>query len=242
MDRRATLTRLFGLTAAEPVAAETAMPAMAPVLLGLEPYQGPWNFEQASHILRRCTFGPTREMILEAVELGFDGTVAKLFEDLPAPAPPVNHTSDEDANVPLGETWIDAPYSVTANLRAYRNQSLRAWTLKLMLEEGISLREKMTLFWHNHFAVSNVNDPKFLYRHVELLRNFAWGNFRELMKEITVDPTMLRFLNGNQNTRTAPNENYARELMELYTLGKGDLAGPGDYTTFTEDDVIQMAK
>ncbi|MCB0871736.1 MAG: DUF1800 family protein, partial [Solirubrobacterales bacterium] len=115
-------------------------------------------------------------------------------------------------------------------------------TLKLMLEEGISLREKMTLFWHNHFAVSNVNDPKFLYRHVELLRNFAWGNFRELMKEITVDPTMLRFLNGNQNTRTAPNENYARELMELYTLGKGDLAGPGDYTTFTEDDVIQMAK
>ncbi len=242
MDRRATLTRLFGLTAAEPVAAEAAMPAMAPVLLGLEPYQGPWNFEQASHILRRCTFGPTREMILEAVELGFDGTVAKLFEDLPAPAPPVNHTSDEDANVPLGETWIDAPYSVTANLRAYRNQSLRAWTLKLMLEEGISLREKMTLFWHNHFAVSNVNDPKFLYRHVELLRNFAWGNFRELMKEITVDPTMLRFLNGNQNTRTAPNENYARELMELYTLGKGDLAGPGDYTTFTEDDVIQMAK
>lgn len=235
MDRRATLTRLFGVNSA-------AAPAMPVVVTGLEPYTGPWNYEQAAHILRRCTFGPSKAMIEEALNLGLDGTLTQLFEPLPPPPPPINHLSGEDPNVPIGETWIDAPYSATVNLRAYRNQSIRAWSLKLMMEEGISIREKLTLFWHNHFAISNVNDPKYLYRHVELLRSFAWGNFRELIKRITIDPTMLQFLNGNQNTRVAPNENYARELMELYTIGKGALAGPGDYSTFTEEDVQQMAK
>ncbi len=235
MDRRATLTRLFGVNAA-------AAPAKPAVVTGLEPYTGPWNDEQAAHILRRCTFGPTKTMVGEALSLGLDGVLAKLFEDLPAPAPPVNHNSNDDPNVPIGETWIDAPYSATVNLRPYRNQSIRAWSLKLMMEEGISIREKLILFWHNHFATSNVNDPKYLYRHIELLRTFAWGNFRELIKKVTIDPTMLRFLNGNQNTRVAPNENYARELLELYTVGKGALAGPGDYSTFTEADVQQMAK
>jgi uncharacterized protein (DUF1800 family) len=100
----------------------------------------------------------------------------------------------------------------------------------------------MVLFWHNHFVVSDLNDNRFYYRYINLLRENALGDFKQLTKDITVDPSMLRYLNGNQNTKNAPNENYARELLELFTIGKGPLAGPGDYTNYTEDDVRAMAK
>lgn len=234
MDRRATLATLLG-----------KKQVVAPQQLnnaGLDPYTGPWDFEQAAHLLRRATFGPTYALIKKAIDLGLEGTIDKLFEDQPLPNPPTNYYYEEDPNVPIGATWIDAPYSRTANYRQYRNRSFQAWILDLILKEELSIREKLSLFWHNHFAISNINDPRFLYRHITLLRTYAWGNFRNLIKEVTIDPSMLRFLNGNQNTRRAPNENYARELLELFTIGKGDLAGPGDYTTYTEEDVVQIAR
>lgn len=222
-------------------AAKTA--AAPPPVSGLAPYTGPWTRAQAAHLLRRTTFGPTKAMIDAAVQAGLNATLTQLLADQPMPAPPVNHNNANDPNVAIGETWINAPYVSGVNLTGYRNQSLRAWTFGLIVNEGLSIREKMTLFWHNHFAVDNtINDPKFLYRHITLLRSSALGNFRQLVKDVTIDPAMLRFLNGNQNTRNAPNENYARELMELFTLGKGPLAGPGDYTHYTETDVIQMAR
>lgn len=246
MDRRATLAALFGAkrSRANTIVQKrtTALTPSLGLTSGLEPYAGPWGYDEAAHLLRRSMFGPSRAQIEQAVSQGLYPTLALLFADTPAPAPPVNPNNATDPNVPIGETWIDAPYSTTVNLTPYRAQSLRAWTMELLRTEGVSLREKMTLFWHNHFAVSNVLDPKFLYRHSILLRSFAWGNFRELIKQITIDPTMLRFLNGNQNTSSAPNENYARELLELFTIGKGPLAGPGDYTNYTEQDVVQMAR
>lgn len=242
MDRRATLATFLGKKS-KVVSTDLSVKAVtSPVNTGLEPYTGPWEFEQASHLLRRTMFGATYAQFKEAVALGLDGVISQLFTELPLPGPPLNYNFDEDPNVPIGETWITAPYSASVNLRGYRNRSLRAWTSLQMLEEGISIREKLTLFWHNHFAINNINDPKFLYRYISLLRENAWGNFRQLVKDVTIDPTMLRFLNGNQNTRVAPNENYARELLELFTIGKGDLAGPGDYTNYTEEDVIQIAK
>ena len=242
MDRRATLATFLGKSSKVTTVEKSVALAPTKVNTSLEAYTGPWEFEQASHLLRRTMFGATYAQFKEAVEMGLDNTINQLFADLPLPGPPLNYNYEEDPNVPLGQTWIEAPYSATVNLRAYRNRSLRAWTYLQMYEEGISLREKMTLFWHNHFAINNVNDPKFLYRYITLLRSSAWGNFRQLVKDITIDPTMLRFLNGNQNTEAAPNENYARELLELFTIGKGDLAGPGDYTNYTEDDVIQIAR
>jgi uncharacterized protein (DUF1800 family) len=145
--------------------------------------------------------------------------------------------------VPVGQTWVAAPYIAGQQpIQTYRNQSLRAWTIGLLLQEGVSIREKMTLFWHNHFVTSDINDPKYIYQYISTLRENAWGNFRELTKLINIDPAMLRYLNGRDNTATAPNENYARELLELFTIGKGPVAGPGDYTNYTEDDVVQMAK
>jgi len=243
MDRRATLATLFGQKSAGSTA-ETMTSAPPLVLTGLEEYTGDWEFEQAAHLLRRAMFGPTYTQIKTAIQDGMTATVNQLLTDLQMPDPPLNFSNEDEPLVPIGETWINAPYSPDFNLRSARNTSLRGWTMGLMLNEGISLREKMVLFWHNHFATSStiVNDPKFVYQHHSLFRANPWGNFRELVKQITVDPMMLRYLNGNQNRVQAPNENYARELLELFTIGKGPQVGDGDYTNYTEDDVVQMAR
>lgn len=209
---------------------------------GLEPYDGPWGFEQAAHLLRRTTFGPSIEQIRTAASQNRNTAVQRLFQYAPMPAPPVNTHFANDPSVPIGSTWIDAPYQQGMNLHQYRFVSLMAWTSQLMVEEQVSIREKMTLFWHNYFAISNVNEPRYLYKHITVLRQYATGNFRNIIRKVTIDPAMLRFLNGNQNVRQAPNENYARELLELFTLGKGASAGPGDYTTYTEEDISAIAK
>lgn len=239
MNRRSAFNALFKR---EETAAATILRQQFTFSGDLEPYAGPWTFEQAAHLLRRAAFGPNKQQIERAVELGLNGAIAQLFAEQPLPPPPVNYFFDRDPLTPIGETWIDQPYVAGLNLQGYRRRTLRAWTMGLILNEGISIREKLTLFWHNHFAVSDIIDANFEYIHLSLLREYAWGNFRELIKKMTIDPAMLRFLNGNQNTSRAPNENYARELLELYTIGKGPLAGPGDYTTFTEDDVMAVAR
>ncbi len=239
MDRRATLHTLLGKKSDR----STTLRPLVPLGSGLEPYTGPWEYEQAAHLLRRTMFGPRHQEIKTAAAAGLQATVNQLFTELPLPDPPINYNFENDPNVPIGATWVNAPYTAGVNaIRNYRNLSLRVWTAEQLLFEGVSIREKLTLFWHNHFGVSNISDPKFWYQHITTLRANAWGNFRDLVKAITIDPAMLRFLNGNQSTRTAPNENYARELMELFTLGKGQAAGPGDYTTFTEQDVAAMAR
>ncbi|KAA3634276.1 MAG: DUF1800 domain-containing protein [Bacteroidetes bacterium] len=241
MDRRSTLAALFGVKKEKNTDRSAKTPFFT-LNTGLEPFTGEWDFEKAAHLLRRATYGPAYPIIQDAVEDGLQATIDKLFENLPLPEPPVNYYFEEDPNVPVGSTWIDAPYSQEVNLFQHRYRSLNGWTIGLMLQEGVSIREKMTLFWHNHFSVANVNDPKFRYRYINLLRSYALGNFRDLIKDITIDPAMLRFLNGNQNTKNAPNENYARELLELFTIGKGPQIGPGDYTNYTEDDVLAIAK
>lgn len=209
-----------------------------------ERYSGDWTFIQAAHLLRRCTFGPGKTQLQWSVEMGLDATLDKLFEDLPMPAPPVNYYYKKDRKVNIGETWINAPYNKSNDddELTYRQRSLFGWTIGLMLNEGISIREKLTLFWHNHFAINSINDPKFLYRYITLLRTYAWGNFRDLTKKITIDPAMLRFLNGNRNQEEAPNENYARELLELFTIGKGSQVEQGDYSNYTELDIREMAR
>ncbi|HMQ49646.1 MAG TPA: DUF1800 domain-containing protein [Saprospiraceae bacterium] len=236
MNRRAVFTTLLSNR-------HSLLPKITSVHSGLEPYDGAWAFEQAAHLLRRATFGPTYTLIKESVNLGRAATVDQLLTDLDQPPPPINLNFQDDPFVEVGETWINAPYDNVINLRFYRSLSLRSWTMGLIHQEGISAREKMTLFWHNHFSVNGaLSDPKYFYRYIALLRQYAWGNFRELVKAVTIDPAMLRFLNGNQNRKNAPNENYARELLELFTIGKGPQVGPGDYTNFTEADISAMAK
>lgn len=99
------------------------------------------------------------------------------------------------------------------------------------------------MFWHNHFVIHEDLDYRrigFLY--IITLQENALGNFRELSKKMTTDPAMLIYLNNEKNTKLAPNENYARELFELFTIGKGDLVGPGDYSNYTEEDIRSAAR
>lgn len=203
-------------------------------------YNGEWTIRHAAHLLRRTTYGTDFSTLKSFASKDPGSCVDILFENVPLPDPPLNVNFENDPNVPVGITWVDKP--VTAGVNGYRTTSLRNWSFELMLKGLPNIREKMTMFWHNHFVTADINDPRFSYIYITLLRKSAIGNFKQLTKDITVDPAMLNYLNGRDNTRQAPNENYARELMELFTLGKGDAAGPGDYTTFTEEDVKEVAK
>lgn len=215
-------------------------PEKSPISGTLDPYTGSWDHTQASHLLRRTMIGHTREHLDWVLENGMQATIDMLLADTPMPSPPINYFFEDDPFTPIGETWIDKP--TTQQLENYRIRSLFGWTMGNMLEEGMSVRERMTLFWHNHFVTADINQPTLMYQYITLLRASATGNFRDLTKAVTINPAMLIYLNGNQNTKNAPNENYARELLELFTVGKGELAGPGDYTTFTEDDVREIAR
>lgn len=206
-------------------------------------YTGEWSFEQAAHLLRRTTFGANFKEINDVVAQGLEETIKQLVRNNPLPDPPVNYDYEDDPNVPINSEWTNAPHidSMTNNAR---RRSLYGWTLMQMMHDRMSIREKMTLFWQSHFVIETniVKDAKFLYQYASTFRSQALGNFKKLVEQVTISPAMLRYLNGRDNTESAPNENYARELLELFTLGKGELAAPGDYTTFTEDDVIAMAK
>jgi len=235
LDRRTTFATLLGRRS-------EAATTLLPLSSDLSPYTGPWGWEQAAHLLRRSTFGPTYATIKRVQEQGLELTLEELLQDLPLPDPPLNNYYDGDPNVPIGETWIDAPYVFDTEVLTYRSISLIGHTFGCMMDEAVSVREKLSLFWHNHFAINAIEDPKYLYRYISTIRQEAIGDFRALVKAITIDPVMLRFLNGNQNTGNSPNENYARELLELFTIGKGPLAGPGDYTYYTEEDIRQLAR
>ncbi len=210
----------------------------------LDTYSGEWNYEKAAHLLRRTMFGASHDQIKEAVAAGMEATVDLLLTVSDAPPPPIYYDYDQDPNAGLGETWVNAPWMELDGIVNARRRSLYAWVFGTMYTEDVSITEKMTLFWHNHFVtqLQTVDDVVFMYKYVDLLRSSALGNFKQLTKDITVDPAMLRYLNGNQNTAANPNENYARELLELFTIGKGPSAGSGDYTTFTEHDVAEIAK
>ena len=214
----------------------------ATLLTGLTPYTGTFDAAAAAHLLRRTTYGPTRDQIAQAVDQGLEATLDALLEDLPLPEPPLSYAPN-DPNVAVGDTWVNAPYADTTP-QSYRPRiaSLRAWSFGRYLDPAPNIREKLVFFWHNHFVTSEVADPKFVYRYFDTLRTHALGNFRALTKAMTIDPAMLRYLNGNQNTKDAPNENYARELLELFTVGKGPQIAPGDYSNYTEDDVVAIAR
>ncbi|HMT52067.1 MAG TPA: DUF1800 domain-containing protein [Saprospiraceae bacterium] len=207
----------------------------------LNKYAGPWSRYLAAHLLRRTTYGVNYDTLVKFGNYTLDQCLDHLLQPLGDPPPPINYTSTEDPNTPIGDTWVDKG-TTSGTIDAYRIPSIRSWTFDLMLKGDANIREKMTMFWHNHFVTADINDPRYNYIYISLLRKNALGNFKQLTKDITIDPAMLNYLNGRDNTGQAPNENYARELMELFTLGKGPLAGPGDYTTYTEDDIKEMAR
>jgi len=238
MERRTLLTGLFSQqkVAEAPTKSNVQLPT-------LNPYQGEWTFGAAGHLLRRTTFGPSYASIKQAESQGLAATVAQLLANQALPDLPINYSFQNDPYTPVGDTWVNKPHDRTIqNLNTSRKASLNAWQMGLFNEGGMSIREKLVLFWHNHFVISDIELAAYNFDYLDTIRRNALGNFRTLAEAITVAPAMLLYLNGNENTREAPNENYARELLELFTIGKGNTVGPGDYTTFTEDDVVALAK
>ena len=207
---------------------------------GLDPYTGPWDYEQAAHLLRRTTFGVKRSDLGLLLSMSMEEAVTHILNvPVMPPEPPVNNYNNDDFTdpvVPPGEVWVEADYDEDGE--GYRIESFRGWWLNQMLTQGASIEERMTLFWHNHFATQTeaVFYGKTNYRHNVKLRANVLGNFKELTKIVTLDPMMLFYLNGFLNTAQAPDENYARELQELFTVGKDN---PDHYT---EADVVEAAR
>ncbi len=208
----------------------------------LQPYEGPFGKREAAHLLRRATFAVTPERIDEAVRIGLTRTLDLLQQPDTSIDPPVRHTDAEDPNVRYGETWVLAPAVTGLNVNIYRQTSVRNWMLSNFYEAGFSLERRMLLFFVNHFGVERTGDMRIVYRFYETLRQGMFGTLPALVKQVSTEPLMLLFLNGKDNRASSPNENYARELLELFTIGKGPLVGPGDYTNYTEDDVRAFAR
>lgn len=210
----------------------------------LDPYTGPWTQTQAMHLLRRTCFGFTPHDLQDFVDLGLSEAVETLLDQsAPQPAPPVNvyATPDKpDPNAGFGQTWVNAPYNPALPVEYYqaRTDSLKAWWVGLMIHSPLNIREKMTLFWQNHFAIEAdvVEIAQAMYWYLSALRSNCLGNFKTLTKTITIDPAMLRYLNGYLNSKGQPDENYARELQELFTVGKGP------DSQYTEDDIKAAAR
>jgi len=207
---------------------------------GVSTYSGTWGKAQVTHLLRRTLFGVKKSEIDSFTQMNMNDAVDAIL-DVPstAPSPPVNNYNNgriTDPDIPLGETWVNGPSN--GALAGARRSSLKSWWTGLMIHQDSNILEKMTLFWHNHFATeTNVyREPIHGYFYSKMLRDGALGNFKALVKEVTLNPAMLVYLNGNKNTKSAPDENYARELQELFTLGKGE------DSKYTESDVQQAAR
>lgn len=222
--------------------ANPVLPKRAAVAAGVEPYAGAWTQAQAAHLLRRTLFGFTAADLANALSLNPSSAVDTLLMfSAEAPVPPLG-VSTTDLAVPVGTSWVDIPYD--GNFNFERGRSLQTWWMGLLLHQGFSLREKMTLFWHNHFSTElrDINDAHHMHYQLAMLRANCLGNFKDMVKKITLDPAMLRYLNGNTNTKGNPNENYGRELQELFTIGKGPEIAAGNYTNYTEEDVKAAAR
>jgi len=207
----------------------------------LKRYKGKWDSSAIVHFLKRTTFGAKPADVAYFKQQSFNKSV----DDILTPAPlvitqPINNYNDDkftDPDIPLCSTWVNN-YNFNGMSNGRRRNSYKQWWMGNMINQNNSITEKMVLFWHDHFATetNSVDNPVYCYRYNLLLRENALGNFKTLVKVITIDLCMLRYLNGYASTKKAPDENYGRELQELFTVGKGSDAH------YTEADVKAAAR
>lgn len=201
-----------------------------------------WTRRHATHLQSRAGFGGTPEEINELQALGREQAVERLlrYEETPDsfPAPPWVREPwvDTEARLPGLSREEAAKRHASTRLR-YRQEveGLKLWWLERLVKTRRPLQEKLVLFWHWHFPTGHgkVFISQAHWTQNELFRKHATGNFRELAQAVTVDPAMMLYLDSHANHREEPNENYARELMELFTLGIGQ---------YTEADVKEAAR
>lgn len=205
---------------------------------GISTYLGPWDKSAVIHLLRRVHFGVTKENIDYFSSLTQEEAISEVLNiDYNVPSPPINNynNNNPDPNVNPGETWVN---DYNSSLNGIRRRSFKSWWVGQIVNHDRTIREKMVLFWHNHFSTQSAvyGWANYGYQNNQLLRSNCLKNFKSLVKDITLDPAMLIYLNGERNSKSAPDENYSRELQELFTLGKGP------ESKYTESDVIAGAK
>lgn len=202
-----------------------------------------WTPAAAAHLLSRAGFGGTPDEVLALHAKGMDGAVASLLEapddsDLfPPPSASVPQNILELRMQLKGKSEQEkrALQSVIRREEYRKMADLRAWWLNRMRWSPFPAREKAVLFWHGHWATSieKVKDAFAMWQQNETLRACALGRFEPMVREISRDPAMMRYLDLSQSKREQPNENFARELMELFTLGEGH---------YTESDIHESAR
>jgi uncharacterized protein (DUF1800 family) len=203
---------------------------------------GGWNYDSAAHLALRAGFGEPPPELEKWVTQGLDSTLEHLLHTPPGNVPPPDWaypTRDEDLlqRIRNPDTIPDDKVQLQRQLnerKAEQMANLVSWWTQRMYNSAAPLVEKMTLFWHGHFATSaeKVNSYR-MWLQNETLRMYALGNFGTLVKAISCDPAMLVWLDLGASQKEHPNENFARELMELFTLGEGH---------YTENDVKEAAR
>lgn len=249
MNRRKFLSRvsepvLSSLQPLSPQEVERTKPLAGSALSPLAPFvpsaQSPWNYIRAAHLLRRGMTGPTEAEIRRALREGPQGTVERLLQPFDPSLELIStfawgepNTAAVEPEGPRYDAWVWEKLG-----RRFR---LTQWLGLTMVDSPVSLQERMTFFWHDHFAtqMGKVEFAEFEFVNNQLLRTHALGNFREMTRLVTKDPAMLTYLDGEISTRFSLNENYARELLELFTMGHADRDGNPNYT---QQDVVAAAR
>ncbi len=211
-------------------------------MASLSPLQGSLGHRRAAHLLRRTSYHYTKDSVDKMALLPAAEAVSALLALRPLQLDqPVYSATDDVPPV----TWINPPGTPlpTGTQDFMMRPYLRGWWIhEALKDDGIG--HKMTFFFHQFLATSIIGTglTASYFDYLALLRWGAIGNFKKLATKIVLDNTMLRYLNNNENTAANPNENFAREYFELFTIGKGPQIGPGDYTNYTEDDIVAAAR
>jgi uncharacterized protein (DUF1800 family) len=228
---------------------------VGPVNSGLSPYSGAWTISEASYLLRRTQFGFKKVDADSFVNLGMAASVNSLLNFTnTTPSPPVNYyqpTAADENGLAYGSDWTQNVFttgSIGGTTNTNRTRGLAAWNLSLALNQELDIREKMTWFWYHFIPIDFTsvrisqnsycgnNSARICYDYMKYFRENCMGNFKSLIRNMATQPAMMYYLNNQANSKTAPDENFAREVMELFTLGKDPLS------EYTQDDVVQAAK
>jgi uncharacterized protein (DUF1800 family) len=243
MDRRDFLTARKSKKIVEVQQVQTVIPTR--VLSGINPYTGVWGKNEIIHLLKRTMFGAKKTDVDYFATRTMNQSVDELLNPTAAaPSPPLKEyvTSTTlgvvaDPLILQGTTWVNDINS-DGTVQSQRRASYKKWWTGVLINQDRSIREKMIFLWTDHFGneAGDVGNANWVYKQHELIRQNCLGNYKQMVQTITKDIAMLRYLNGYLNTATAPDENYGRELQELFTLGKGS------GSQYTEADVKEAAK
>ncbi|MCC7465590.1 MAG: DUF1800 family protein [Saprospiraceae bacterium] len=210
-------------------------------MASLNPLAGVLGQRKAAHLLRRSSYRYTRARVDELAGMTAAEAVSTLLVPYPLQIEQPVYTAGAGTPAP----WINPPQPPSAPLPA-DDQDLTRYVMGWWVNEALhdpGASHRMALFFHQFMAVDAASGSSMeFFDYLSLLRWGSMGNLKKLVIKMVTDNCMLRYLDNDQNFAQNPNENFAREFFELFTVGRGDAAGPGDYTTFTEEDVIQAAK